>query len=411
MGITTSMYDTIITGGGPAGLFAAANLKNSRVLLIEKGANPGRKLMISGSGQCNFTHAGSVNELLKHYGDHGRFLKEALVTFSNKDLIAFYADEGIRSVEDKNGKIFPASLKASDIYKVLIDKCNNNNVKILTSSPVSRIDYSDGGFTVTTGSTCFKSKNLIVATGGLSYPATGSSGDGYKFAVSLGHTIVKPKPALAPVYIHAYRMAELSGISLTDVKINLFRDGKKAGEHTGDVVFTYKGLSGPGILDFSRFINEGNTLKINFVNENIDDFTRKFILVSQTNGKTTLQQFIKQYDVAKNLMRFLIENAGSMPDQQIAVIPRLMRIKLAELFCEYPFVVEKPGDFKVAMATAGGVALGEVYSKTMESKITENLYFAGEVLDIDGDTGGYNIQAAFSTAFLAAKTINSKTKA
>lgn len=410
MGININIYDTIIIGGGPAGLFAASNLKNKQVLLIEKGLHPGRKLLISGSGQCNFTHSGTVSELLKHYGENGRFLRDALHTFSNKDLTGFYAEAGIGSVEDKNGKIFPASLKANDIYKVLIDKCIDNRVTLLTSSPVTGVEYSVGGFTISSGSTCFKCRNLIIATGGLSYPATGSSGDGYRFAESLGHTIVKPKPALTPVIIHEYRMAELSGISLTDVKINLFRDGKKAGEHTGDVVFTYKGLSGPGILDFSRFILKGDILKMNFANENTEAFTREFIHVSQTAGKTTLQLFLKQYNIPKNLMRFLIEDAGTAPDQQIAVIPRPVRIKLAELFCECPFLVEKPGDYKVAMATAGGVALGEVSSKTMESRLTENLYFAGEVLDIDGDTGGYNIQAAFSTAFLAAKSINTKTE-
>ncbi len=408
MGITVNTYDTIIIGGGPAGLFAAANLKNSRVLLIEKGERPGRKLLISGSGQCNFTHAGNVGELLKHYGGNGRFLRDALHTFSNKDLIGFFSGAGIEPVEDKNGKIFPSSLKANDIYKVLIDKCNDNRVTILASSPVTGIDYSDGSFAISAGSTIFKCRNLVIATGGLSYPATGSSGDGYRFAESLGHTLVKPKPALTPVYIHGYRMTELSGISLTDVKINLFRNGKKAGEHTGDVVFTYKGLSGPGILDFSRFITNGDILKINFANENTEAFNRNFILVSQTDGKTTLQSFLKQYNIPRNLMRFLIEIAGSAPDQQIAVITKSVRIKLAELFCESPFLVEKPGDYKVAMATAGGVALGEVSSKTMESRLKENLYFAGEVLDIDGDTGGYNIQAAFSTAFLAAKSINTK---
>lgn len=403
-------FDTIIIGGGPAGLLAAASLKNSRVLLIEKAEQPGRKLLIAGSGQCNYTHAGSIYEFMNHYGRNFRFLKHAFKSFSNEDTIRFFKESGLESMEDKNGKIFPASLNSKDVLRVLLEKCRESKVNILNANPVSKVEHADNAFLVTTEKASFKSKNLIIATGGLSYPKTGSTGDGYRFAEILGHTIVQPKPALSPVIVSDYQMAHLMGISLTSASINLYRDGKKTGENTGDIVFTHKGLSGPGILDFSRYIHDGDILKLNLTGISADNFNRKFILDAQMNGKGTLQSWLKVYDIPRNLLRFLINQAGTGPEQQIAGISRNIRFRLSELLCECPFIVEKVEGYKSAMVTAGGVALEEVSSKTMESKLISNLYFAGEVLDIDGDTGGYNIQAAFSTAFLAAEAINLKSE-
>lgn len=401
-------YDTIIVGGGPAGLFAAANLKNSKVMLIEKGERLGWKLLISGTGQCNYTHAGSIFEFLIHYGRNHRFLKPAFQAFSNVDAIQFFKVAGMESFEDKNGKVFPASLNASDVLKVLTDTCKTRNVRILQGAPVLAVENNGSLFIIKTSKEQFECQHLIIATGGLSYPATGSTGDGYKFAERMGHSIVKPKPALSPVIVHNYQMSDLMGISLSAVSISLYNGGKKSGETRGDIVFTQKGLSGPGILDFSRFIADGDILKINFTAFSPDDFTRKFMVDSQKNGKETLQSWLKPNNIPKNLLRFLIDMAGAEPDRQIAGISRIIRLRLAELFCECPFIIEKVAGYKTAMATAGGVALEEVSSKTMESKQIKNLYFAGEVLDIDGDTGGYNIQAALSTAFLAATAINSK---
>lgn len=408
MKLTGNTYDTIIIGGGPAGLLAAARLKNSRVLVLEKGEQPGRKLLISGSGQCNYTHAGSIYDFLKHFGRNFRFLKHAFKAFSNEDTIRFFRESGLESIEDKNGKIFPASLNSKDVLRVLLAKCRDSKVNILNASPVMLVEHTDNSFLVITEKTSYKSKNLIIATGGLSYPKTGSTGDGYKFAEMLGHNTVMPKPALSPVYVRDYQMSHLMGISLTSVSINLYRDGKKTGENTGDIIFTHKGLSGPGILDFSRNIHDGDILKLNLTGMSMENFNQKFILDSHMNGKATLQSWLKAYDIPRNLLRFLINQAGTEPDHQIAGISRNIRFRLSELLCECPFTVEKVAGYNAAMVTAGGVKLEEVSSKTMESKLIENLYFTGEVLDIDGDTGGYNIQAAFSTAFLAAESINLK---
>ncbi|NTW25174.1 MAG: NAD(P)/FAD-dependent oxidoreductase [Lentimicrobium sp.] len=406
MKLSTTAYDTIIIGGGPAGLFSAINISQGSVLLLEKGEKPGRKLLIAGTGQCNYSHAGSMSDFLHHYGENHRFLKYSLNKFTNTDLVNFFKESGLESTEDKNGKIFPSTLRSSDVLNVLIEASRKNNVHMLEVFPVSDVTRNADGFIVKTATRLFSCRNLIIATGGLSYPATGSTGDGYSFAKTLGHSIVKTRPALSPIIVQNYRMAHLMGISLQSAMISLFRDGKKADEHRGDIVFTHKGLSGPGIIDFSRSIVSGDILKINFLNLNPDSFSREFIEAAKSNGKLTIQLFLKPFNLPRNLLRFLIEDAGAMPDQQIAEVSRQTRLKLAENLCEYPFFVEKLAGFKYAMSTAGGINLAEVSPKTMESKLVKNLYFAGEVLDIDGDTGGYNIQAAFSTAYVAASAIN-----
>jgi len=399
-------YDTIVIGGGPAGLFTAANLMNHNVLLIEKGERPGRKLLISGTGQCNFTHSGSLGDFLKHYGKNGRFLKHALHTFSNKDLVTFFKKAGVDSVEDRNGKIFPASCKAADVLEVLLNACSGRNIAILRGSPVTAVKHNNGIFSVRTTTTAFECRNLVIATGGMSYPSTGSTGDGYRFAMMLGHTIVEPKPALCAVTIRDYKMEALSGISIPAAEISLFHHGTKTNEHRGDIVFTLKGLSGPGIIDFSRYIREGDLLRINLIGKNQQAFAEEFISHAQISGKTALQTWLKSYNAPKNLVKFMIEEAGGVAEQPMAEIQKKVRSKLSELLCASPFEIEKLSGYKSAMATAGGISLNEISSATMQSNLIRNLYFTGEVLDIDGDTGGYNIQAAFSTAYCAAMAIN-----
>ena len=239
----------------------------------------------------------------------------------------------------------------------------------------------------------------------MSYAATGSTGDGYHFAKQLGHTVVPPKPSLSPVFIRDYGMASISGVSVQDKIIYLYRANKKINEHLGDIGFTHKGLSGPGILDFSRHILSGDILKVNFIDLNMDNFRNELIRASEKEGKTAIQTYLRKFDLPRSLLLNILKSIEVEPEIRLADINKSQRIHLVSALCEFPFMVEKVGGFNTAMVTAGGVCLDEVYSKTMESKLVPGLYFAGEVLDIDGDTGGYNLQAAFSMGYVVGKEL------
>lgn len=398
-------YTTIVIGGGPAGLFTAANLPHKSTLLIEKKESLGKKLMIAGTGRCNITHSGDIAEFLTKYGANGRFLKTALREFSNVDAVSFFTSRGLSTIEDKNGKVFPITEKSKDVLAILSAECNLKEVTLLLESTVIDVIKTENGFTVNVNGRKYSCTYLVVATGGCSYPTTGSTGDGYMFAKMLGHSIVPPKPSLTPVFVASYKMESLAGVSLDSIPIYLYRNGKKIGDHVGDIGFTHKGISGPGIIDFSREMVAGDWLKVNFTGVNADSFRTNFLNVTSKRGNTTIQVFLRDYNIPKNLVKLILEEAEIEPSCYLSNITAKSRSRLVNLFCEYPFEIERLGSFKVAMATAGGVSLSEVSSKTMQSTICKGLYFAGEVLDIDGDTGGYNIQAAFSTGFLVAKAI------
>ncbi len=387
-------------------MFAGIHLKTGRNAILEKNSQAGKKLLIAGSGRCNITHIGLIKDFFEHYGAHSSFIKHALKQYSNSDLLNFFENCGLKTIVDKNGKVFPFSEDSKDVLRLLEHQCERNSTEILTKQNISVTKTSDSGFLLITSESEFTCKNLIIATGGRSYPGTGSTGDGYEMAVSLGHSVIRQKPALTPVFIKDYKFAELSGVSLSSRQVYIYRNSKKIKEHRGDFGFTHKGLSGPGILDPSRFMEQGDVLKINLAGTNITEFTSDFLSRASIQGKTTLLSFLKDYDIPKSLIKNILQEIGLSADDTLAIITRPLRIKLAELFCEYPFHIEKIGGYEMAMTTAGGVDLDEISPKTMESKICKNLYFIGEILDIDGDTGGYNLQAAFSTAYAAAMNIN-----
>jgi len=398
--------DVLIIGAGPAGLFTAIHCTNRKVVVLEKNAVPGKKLLISGTGRCNLTHDCKLSDFFDHYGENHRFLKTALHGFTNFDLIRFFENHGMKTVVDKNGKVFPASQKASDVLQVLLDACTKNKVEIACNQQITGIEKTETGFTVKTSSGIFACRFLVITTGGMSYPATGSTGDGYHFAKQLGHAIVPPKPSLSPVFIRDYTMNSISGVSVQNKTVYLYRGEKKITEHSGDIGFTHKGLSGPGILDFSRHILSGDILKVNFIDLRIDDFRNELIKVSEKEGKTAIQTYLKKFDLPRSLVMLILKSINVEPESRLAEITKIQRNQLVAAFCEFPFTVEKVGGFNMAMVTAGGVSLEEVNAKTLESKLIPGLYFAGEVLDIDGDTGGYNLQAAFSMGFLVGKGIS-----
>lgn len=406
-----NMYDVIVIGGGPAGLFTAINtsIKNNRVLLLEKKASAGRKLLISGAGQCNITHEGDIKDFLEHYGDNNRFLRNALYNFDSERLKNFFNKRGIHFITDEKGKVFPRSLKAMDILNVLLNECKFRNVIMKYNSRVTNITKEDECFVVNCENKTYKSKIIIIATGGNSYPNTGSAGDGYVFGEKLGHTITDISPALTSVYVQNYLFKDLAGVSFTDIPVSLWRNNKKLKNWKGDLLLTHKNISGPAIINYSRYIRKNDVLKFNFVNaDNEEDFRVQLKNSINKNGQLMLKTVLKKFDLPKRFLDKILEISNSSSELKCAELNKKLRNNLMNNLLSYPMIVQKLEGFNLAMATSGGVCLKEVNSKTMESKIVEGLYFVGEVLDIDGDTGGYNIQAAFSMGKLAAEHIVSK---
>ncbi len=415
------LFDLIVIGAGPAGLFCAASASGDgvKVLVLEKKKSPGRKLLISGSGRFNLTHDGEARAFLDHYGDAGRFLRPALLGFTNRDLVAFFEERGLAMVEMEGGKLFPQTQRSQDVLKVLLEECEANNVDIACGKTVTsvgklgegEVEAEDGGsFLVACGDEEHRSRLLVIACGGRSYPATGSTGDGYDFARSLGHSIAELGPVLTPVCIKDHPFSKLAGISLPDARISIFR-GRKVKEHRGDVLFTHQGLSGPGILDLSRSIRAGDVLRISLAGEKRrEDLERWLRDGSQKEGARNLRSVLLDLDLPARLASKILEILGIPQDLKCASLTREMRVGLADSLSGFPLTVEELGGYDCAMATRGGVNLSEVDSKTMESRLVPGLYFAGEVLDVDGDSGGYNLQAAFSTGILAARSIKSSGK-
>ena len=397
-------YDVIITGGGPAGLFCAIHSASAgrRVLVLEKMPSCGRKLLITGSGQCNLTHEGEISEFFSHYGAAGKFLRPALMNFTNRDLVDFFSSRGVSFETDKNGKIFPTTKKAGDILSVLLRECEEKGVLIRCGEAVISAEKKDDNFIVKTQSGEYVSGKLVISTGGASYPQTGSSGDGYRIVKSLGQPVTEIAPALTPVYVNDYPFGDLSGISFENAGISLFRGNKKVVSHTGDLLLTHKGLSGPGILDFSRNVLPGDQLKISFITAmSPEEFRKDFAQKIESGGIKQVKTVLLDYSLPERFVKRNLELSDITPDLTCAHLPKKERNLLIKNLTEYSFEVRKTGGFEEAMVTRGGVDLEGVSPKTMESGIVSGLYFIGEVLDIDGDTGGYNLQAAFSTGFLA----------
>ncbi len=413
----SELLDVIIIGAGPAGLFCAANASSVgwKILVLEKKRSPGRKLLLSGSGRCNLTHDGDVRAFLDHYGDANRFLRPALLGFTNRDLVAFFKDRGLAMIRMEGGKLFPQTQRSRDVMKILLEECEDRDVIIECNKSVTSVEKlgegeveGGGRFLVACGDEKYRSRLLVIATGGRSYPATGSTGDGYSFAESLGHSIAEIGPALTPVRIKDYPFSKLAGISLPNATVSIFR-GKKVKEQHGDVLFTHQGLSGPGILDLSRSIRAGDVLRVSLVRaKKREDLERWLRDKSQKDGARNLRSVLADLDLPARLASRVLEIMEIPPDLKCASMTREMRIGLAGHLTGFPLVVEELGGYDSAMVTRGGVNLKEVDSKTMESRVVDGLYFAGEVLDVDGDTGGYNLQAAFSTGFLAASSIQKR---
>lgn len=402
----------IIIGGGPAGLFAAimcAN-KKQRIALIEKNKSCGRKLLMAGAGKCNITQAGDIHHFLTCYGANAKFLKHALLSFQNEDLLNFFRKRGLEFITTEKGKVFPKSLKSQDVLNILLEECRRRSIEIHYESAVESLVKEEDLFHLQTAKGTFESPVVVVATGGLSYPHTGSTGDGLVWAKTLGHKIVPTKPALTPLKIKNYELSDMSGTSFEELSYTLWRGGKKIGAYQGDFLLTHTGVSGPGIINNSRYMQSGDVIKCNFVGaESIDEFRSQLTKKLNNGGKTLVKSMVRELNLTKRFADKLLELCGIDENLKCAELNKVTRQKLLTTLTEYEMEVKELGGYHVAMVTTGGVSLKDIKQKTMESKKISNLYFIGEVLDIDGDTGGYNIQAAMSMAYIASKAINETT--
>lgn len=411
-----TIYGLIIIGGGAAGLMSAikASENGLTVALIEKNAKLGRKVLISGAGQCNITNTGSISDFLTKYGKNSKFLRNSLYDFTPTDLMSFYKDNGLNLYIRNDGKIFPESKKAGDVVSLLYDLCRKNHVDIIVNTKVVSIIYENNFIVETRFSELldkkiFNSKNILITTGGITYPHTGSTGDGYNFAKYFGHTIVEPKPALSPIFIENYQFKEISGISFKDIEVIVSNENnKKIATLRNDLLLTHRNLSGPVILNISRYAQVGYYLQINFVGFSKSEVEDDLLHTQQENGRRLLKNYLKKYNLPTRFIVKILNIINIDENIKIADINKKMRISLLKMLTEYRNKI-----YKIAisgMTTAGGINIKEINPKTMESKLQKGLYFAGEVLDIDGDTGGYSIQAASSMAVLAVKSIIKNSK-
>ena len=404
-------YDVAVIGAGPSGLFCALNAASagSRVVVFEKNQQPGAKLLLAGAGQCNITHDGEIREFISHYGVNGKFLKPALMAFTNRDLLDFFSVRGLGMMTEKDGKAFPQTRQSADVLAILLDECQRLGVVIRCGEPVTGITRSDESFVITSSAATYQAVTVVITTGGASYPKCGTTGDGYRFASALGQPVTEITPALTPLLIRPFPFAALMGISFERITFSVWRGGKKIANYAGDVLFTHLGLSGPGILDASRDIRPGDIIRLSFAGPlRREEFATELAKRAAENSGWQVRTILAKYPIPERLNRKLMKLSGIPDDLTCAHFSAAQRSVLVTNCTEFPLTVTALGDFSVAMATRGGVALEGVNGKTMESKMVESLFFAGEVLDIDGDTGGYNLQAAFSTGYLAAEGIRRK---
>ena len=401
-------YHTIIIGAGPAGLFCAGTLGSLKpglpVLLLEKMKRPGRKLLLSGAGSCNITNNSPTDQFTSRYGKNGRFLKHALYAFSPTDLISFFEPENVRLVIDKNGKYFTSSKKASDILNALTGFCRKNGVTVCTSTAVTAITKQNNLFIVQTANESFTAGNVVIATGGKSYPGTGSTGDGYLLAESFGHTIISPSPALASLVVDGYKFGDLAGISFDDV---LLSQNMTKNRTRGGLLFTHTGISGPAVLHLSRYLSPKDTVCADLIpGENAEETLEKIEFAVKQNSRQKLKHALGFFPFSSRFMLKLYENLQIDPDTTAAQVSRRTLREITHALHNLIFKIHNIESFETCMATAGGVNLKEVSGKSFESKLVKGLYFIGETIDIDGDSGGYNLQAAFSSAFSAARHIS-----
>ena len=412
-------YDVIIVGAGPAGLLAAGRAAElgGKVLVLEKMRSEGRKLLITGKGRCNITNDATIGEFITHVFPNGKFLRNAFSQFFSKDIIELLEKYGVEATLERGGRYFPASNKSLDILRALLKWVNELKVEIRCGHRVEKLLVEDGAIKgVRANGEIFISENVILATGGKSYPATGSTGDGYELAKQLGHKIEKPIPALVPLETKGSVAQKLQGLNLKNVKAVVWVNGKKAGEAFGEMIFTHFGLSGPIILTLSRTVvtelQKNNKVEITVdLKPALDEqkLDKRLLRDLNEHGKKQISNIFRNW-LPSSMIPVFIELLELDPDKACHQVSGKERKQIRYLLKNMRFEISHNRSFKEAIITAGGILTNEIRPKTMESKIVSGLYFAGEMIDLDAETGGYNLQIAYSTGWLAGNSLQSQSQ-
>ncbi|CUP71668.1 NAD(P)/FAD-dependent oxidoreductase [Clostridium baratii] len=404
------MSKVVVIGAGPAGMMAAitASKNDNEVILIDGNDRLGKKLFITGKGRCNVTNSKDISEFFDFIPGNPYFLYSSLYTFTNEDTMNFFENEGIKLKVERGGRVFPNSDKSSDIIKGLSNVINRSNIKVMLNSKVTGIIKDENKIIgVKIDNNIIKGDHFIIATGGASYPLTGSRGEGQKFAKELGHNIIELKPSLVPIEIKENLVKELMGLSLRNIELTIYEGKKKVFKDFGEMIFTHFGISGPLVLSGSRFIKNNKDYTVSIDLKPALDVKELDLRIQKDFKKYINKDFKNSLDdlLPKKLIPIIIKRSMIKEDKKVNEITKEERKRLISLIKEFTLSVKGLRPIEEAIVTAGGIDTKEIDPSTMKSKIISNLSFAGEVIDVDAFTGGYNVQIALSTGYISGSNI------
>lgn len=404
------MSKVVVIGAGPAGMMAAitTSKNDNEVILIDGNDRLGKKLFITGKGRCNVTNSKDISEFFDFIPGNPYFLYSSLYTFTNEDTMNFFENEGIKLKVERGGRVFPNSDKSSDIIKGLSNVINRSNIKVMLNSKVTGIIKDENKIIgVKIDNNIIKGDHFIIATGGASYPLTGSRGEGQKFAKELGHNIIELKPSLVPIEIKENLVKELMGLSLRNIELTIYEGKKKVFKDFGEMIFTHFGISGPLVLSGSRFIKNNKDYTVSIDLKPALDVKELDLRIQKDFKKYINKDFKNSLDdlLPKKLIPIIIKRSMIKEDKKVNEITKEERKRLISLIKEFTLSVKGLRPIEEAIVTAGGIDTKEIDPSTMKSKIISNLSFAGEVIDVDAFTGGYNVQIALSTGYISGSNI------
>jgi predicted Rossmann fold flavoprotein len=405
-------WDVVVVGAGAAGLVAAfaAAERGRRTLLLEKNKRPGIKILMSGGTRCNITQATNNRGIVAAYGPAGNFLHSPLAALSVQDTIAMFEAEGVRTKVEETGKVFPVSNKASHVLAGLMARFERSGATMALEEPLLGLKRPDDFFELLTPRRTLQAANVILTTGGQSYPGAGTTGDGYRLAAEFGHTIIPPRPALVPLTTTAPWVLDLRGVTLPDVTVRIMEAGRPLASRRSSLLFAHFGLTGPAALDVSRVVSghphpASLVAEVDLVPDRGEQHVSEWLRDESVNsGKKHLAAVIGQF-LPRRLAELVLQLAGVIADRRSAELSKDERNRVVRTLKHLTVPLSGTLGFKKAEVTAGGIWLDEVDSRTMKSKLVPQLFFAGEILDLDGPIGGYNFQAAWSSGWLAGSSV------